>query len=91
MINTNNGKVYAPYIQNKGTNQNVRYARGVENEWLTASEQSQLKDARAADLATLNAAKSDGVVDRQERAEVRQDVRATNRELTKFLWNGEVG
>lgn len=91
MLNTNNGKVYAPYIQNKGTNQNARYARGVKNEWITADEQAQLQDARAADVATLNAAKSDGVVNHRERAELRQDVRQTNRELTVFLWNGDVG
>ena len=90
MIKTNNGNVFAPYIQGKGAAQNARYANGAEKGWLTASEQSQLKDARAADLATLNAAKSDGVVDRGERKEVRQDVRQTNRELTKFLWNGDV-
>lgn len=90
MINTNNGKVYAPYIQGKGAAQNARFSNGAEHGWLTSSEQSQLADARAADRATLNAAKSDGVVDRQERAEVRQDMRATSRELTKFLWNSDV-
>jgi uncharacterized membrane protein YebE (DUF533 family) len=91
MINTQNGKVRAPFIQAKGGAQNARYTNGVGNKWLTADEQSQLADARKADRATLNAAKSDGVVDRQERAEVRQDMRATSRDLTKFLWNGDVG
>ena len=91
MISTQNGNVRAPFIQGKGAAQNARYTNGVENNWLTADEQSHLKDARAADLATLNAAKSDGVVNRQERAEVRQDMRTTSRELTKFLWNGDVG
>jgi uncharacterized membrane protein YebE (DUF533 family) len=90
MIKTSNGNVRAPYIQAKGTAQNARYSNGVEHGWLTESEQSQLKDARKADYATLNAAKSDGVVNRQERAEIRQDMRATSRELTKFLWNGDV-
>lgn len=90
MIHTNNGNVRAPYIQGKGTAQNARFSNGVNHGWLTESEQSQLQDARAADVATLNAAKSDGVVDREERAEVRQDVRATSRELTQFLWNGDV-
>ncbi|HIB65772.1 MAG TPA: hypothetical protein EYO33_11850 [Phycisphaerales bacterium] len=90
MLNTNNGKVYAPHIQNKGARQNARYNNGAEKGWLTASEQAQLQDARAADRATLNAAKSDGVVDHKERAQLRQDMRQTNRELTKFLWNGDV-
>lgn len=90
MINTPNGNVTAPYIQSKGVRQNLRYANGAQQGWLTSSEQAQLQDARAADLATLNAAKSDGVVDRGERREVRTDVRQTNRELTKFLWNGDV-
>ena len=70
MISTQNGNVRAPFIQGKGAAQNARYTNGVENNWLTADEQSQLKDARAADLATLNAAKSDGVVNRQERAKI---------------------
>lgn len=90
MLNTTNGKVAAPYIQTKGAVQNVRYANGVDQGWLTESEQAQLLDARAADLATLNAAKSDGVVNREERAELRSDVKATGQELTKFLWNGDV-
>lgn len=90
MLNTNNGKVFAPRIQHKGASQNVRYNNGTEQGWLTTTEQAALQDARAADLATLNAAKSDGVVDHQERVELRQDMRQTSRELTKFLWNGDV-
>ena len=90
MINTNNGKVFAPHIQNKGARQNARYNNGAEKGWLTTDEQAALQDARAADRATLNAAKSDGVVDRGERKELRQDMRQTNRELTKFLWNSDV-
>ena len=90
MLNTKNGNVYAPHLQNKGHRQNLRYANGTEKGWLTADEQTALQDARAADVATLTAAKSDGVVDHQERRELRVDVRQTNRELTKFLWNGDV-
>jgi len=90
MINTNNGKVYAPHMQRKGAVQNARYTNGAEQGWLTADEQSQLADARKADMATLTAAKSDGVVDVKERVELRHDLRVTNRELTKFLWNGDV-
>ena len=90
MLNTKNGNVYAPHLQNKGHRQNVRYSNGAEKGWLTATEQAQLQDARAADVATLTAAKSDGVVDHQERRELRVDVRQTNRELTKFLWNSDV-
>ena len=85
MLNTNNGQVFAPHLQNKGHRQNLRYANGAEKGWLTTDEQAALQDARAADRATLNAAKSDGVVDRGERKELRQDMRQTNRELTALL------
>ena len=44
MINTPNGNVTAPYIQSKGVRQNLRYANGAQQGWLTSSEQAQLQD-----------------------------------------------
>ena len=90
MINTNNGRVYAPGMQGKGAAQNARFSNGVEQGWLTAEEQGQLADSRQTNMATLTEAKSDGVVDHGERVALRQDMRQTSRELTKFLWNGDV-
>lgn len=85
IINTENGKVYAPGLKSRGQWQNARVAVGVQNGKISESELSSLKNLRASNRESLADAKaSDGYVNLQERKDLHEAMNLTSEVIFNY-------
>lgn len=85
MLNTQNGKVFAPGLKFRGRAQNRRVAHGVKSGQIDQAELQQLKGMRAENRQALSEAKeSGGYVNLQERLALHQDMREVGSAIRAF-------
>ena len=88
LIHTSAGNVYAPGLKQRQQTQAGRIAAGVKSGQIDQTELAQLKDAKQAYRTDLAAAKAnDGKVDKQERVDAHQDLRAVSASIYEFRHN----
>lgn len=88
MINTQNGNVLAPAIENRAARQRDRVKQGLDNGTVTSDELSTLRDMRSDARAGLAESKADnGWVGPAERRAVHQDLNAINRTIFTLKHN----
>jgi hypothetical protein len=88
MINTQNGNVYAPAIENRAERQRDRVKQGLENGTVTREELSTVREMRVDARAGLVESKGDnGWVGPAERRALHQDLNAINRTIFALKHN----